>query len=262
MLIGINVFNLLPFLPFDGGRLVQLALFSRQRHLEALFRITAALLLAWISWALGAWILLAVAGLMLFTTGTTFRISAIVSQLKRGGFEAQALANGPIPPQQALPLVQQVREFFPQITDAKAIATLVRNVVERWQCSPPGVMGSIMVVLGHGGSFAVGLVALALLHIPSKTVVEHVDDSGRKVRREEIRVLGGLQEFTELNKQGQYHGRHEKYAPHSQRIVERGQYENGQRHGEWHTYDEAGLPQTRLKYEQGELVLWPAPLAP
>src|SRR5687767_5738358 len=45
LLLALNAFNLLPLLPLDGGRLVQLIIFSRQRHIEALFRVLVAVLL-------------------------------------------------------------------------------------------------------------------------------------------------------------------------------------------------------------------------
>jgi Zn-dependent protease len=57
MLLLINGFNLLPFMPLDGGRLLQLVLFSRQRHLEAIFRFATALLLMFCAWYLESWVL-------------------------------------------------------------------------------------------------------------------------------------------------------------------------------------------------------------
>jgi len=58
----INGFNLLPIFPMDGGRLLQIVLFSRNRYLESFINILAAVALIMIAWGLGAWILCAFGG--------------------------------------------------------------------------------------------------------------------------------------------------------------------------------------------------------
>jgi Zn-dependent protease len=179
MLIGLNAFNLLPLLPLDGGRLLQLVLFSRQRHLEAAFRVLTALVLAWISYAIGAWLLLGVAVMMLISTGATIRTSSIISRWRRSGLPPPTSASGPIPAAEALPLVQQVRAAFPQIKDPKGLATLVRNIIERLHASPPGILGSIVALVLHVGSFVVALVALVLLHLPARADIPRDRMEGR-----------------------------------------------------------------------------------
>ncbi len=57
MLIILNGFNLLPFVPLDGGRLVDLLLFSRRPWLAASFRLLTAAGLATVAWKLQNWIL-------------------------------------------------------------------------------------------------------------------------------------------------------------------------------------------------------------
>src|SRR5262245_12447829 len=52
LLLVLNGFNLLPFMPLDGGRLLHLVLFSRQHYLEALFRVLTGGLLAWLGWVM------------------------------------------------------------------------------------------------------------------------------------------------------------------------------------------------------------------
>jgi Zn-dependent protease len=55
MFLFINVFNLLPFYPLDGGRFLYTVLFSRNRYLEMVFRVFAALALILVGYALDAW---------------------------------------------------------------------------------------------------------------------------------------------------------------------------------------------------------------
>src|SRR6516165_9108489 len=77
LFVAINGFNLLPFMPLDGGRLLQLVLFGRQRHLQALFQGITGILLALVGFTTGGWVLGGVGVLMLFTSGHVFRVTTV-----------------------------------------------------------------------------------------------------------------------------------------------------------------------------------------
>jgi Zn-dependent protease len=71
VILVLNGFNLLPFMPLDGGRFLNEVLFSRNRMIEAAFGVFAALGLAAIGWLSGDYLIggLGVFWLLLVPTG-------------------------------------------------------------------------------------------------------------------------------------------------------------------------------------------------
>jgi Zn-dependent protease len=255
MLLGLNGFNLLPLLPLDGGRLLHLIVFSRQRHIEALFRIVTAVLLALLAWAIGAWPLAIPAVFMLMGIRLNFQISQLAQQL-RGPREAGKVMDlsERIPPEQAVPLIERVRAAFPAIVHAPTLASLVRQVWERMHLEPPGVLASILLLAIYGLSFFGTPIVAVLLQskIPSETNSTRAD--GSPVQREKVRSLGRLIEFTELNAAGLPHGRHVEFYPLSDKPRVEGTFENGQRHGIWTYLREDGEVERQEVYRHGRPV--------
>lgn len=83
MFILINGFNLLPFFPLDGGRLVYEVLFCRNQYLELCFRVLAALALIGVGLLLGAWFLTIFGVFNLIGVHFPFKLSKIATRLKR-----------------------------------------------------------------------------------------------------------------------------------------------------------------------------------
>src|SRR5439155_19114164 len=110
LLLVINGFNLLPFMPLDGGRLLHLILFSRQPYLEAVFRVLTGGLLALCGLALRGW-MLGMAGLaIVIGTPHVFRLSRL-ARLLRGPLRTGEVMDlsARIPFEWAVPLIETVR---------------------------------------------------------------------------------------------------------------------------------------------------------
>lgn len=161
LLLVINGFNLLPFLPLDGGRLLHLVLFSRQAWLEAAFRVVTGGLLAFCGWWLSAWLLMALGVWIVFATGYTYRVSRIAQMLRgplRTGGKMDLSAH--IPRHQAVPLIDLVRQQFPQMTTAQPLANTVRQVWERTHLRPPRLFASLGLLAVYVGGFLAAPVVL------------------------------------------------------------------------------------------------------
>lgn len=255
MLLLINGFNLLPFLPLDGGRLLHLVLFSRQRHLEAVFRVVTGALLALAGWAIGAWILMGLGVLILLATGYTFRISTLAMQL-RGQHppSAEMDLSARVPGDQAVRVLAQVRQAFPKLLQPRQLATAVRQVWERMHIEPPGVLASCGLLAVYVGSLLGTPVAALLLHFPWPRVASVSNADGTVSRQQEVRVLGRLQQSTQLGSDGGFEGRHIEYFPMQPGTAVEGSFAAGQRHGAWKFFTPEGNVQAELLYDHGKLI--------
>lgn len=157
LLVLINAFNLLPFLPLDGGRLLHLVLFSRQRHLEAAFQILAGGALALIGWSLGTWLLVAIGVWMVMTTAVIFRNNSIAQQLRPtlAILADDDLAPDTVPRSAAAQIVLKLRERLPNTTDPDVLASAVSSIWQRLRTQPPGVFASFTLL----GVYVAGLLA-------------------------------------------------------------------------------------------------------
>lgn len=79
----LNGFNLLPFVPLDGGQVANETLFSRYPILELIFRLIAICGLGWLAWNGQMWILGALVLFMLFMTPVAHRRACIIRDARR-----------------------------------------------------------------------------------------------------------------------------------------------------------------------------------
>jgi Zn-dependent protease len=85
MSVILNAFNLLPILPLDGGRLVDLALFNRFPKAKIVFDVLSVGALLFIAVTLDAWVLLAFSGLLAMTLWPGIKENLVMSRLVRSG---------------------------------------------------------------------------------------------------------------------------------------------------------------------------------
>ena len=255
MLLAVNGFNLLPFLPLDGGRLLDLILFSRQRHLEAVFRFVTGALLAMVGWLLGAWFLSIVGIFILLATRSTFRMSSLAQRLRgavQSGTKMDLSAR--IPRELAVPLIERVREMFPHLVQPKSLANTVRQVWERMHTRPPGLAVSIVLLGVYGVSF-LGTPLLGILFVfPIPSIATRTKPDGTTSRVLEMRSWGRLQATTELGADNQFNGRYVAYFVDTGKVAAEGSYVDGEPDGTWTYYTESGQFESQEVYHRGKLL--------
>ncbi len=151
LLIGLNGLNLLPLLPLDGGRIVNLLLFSRHAVLESLFQLFAVLGLAALGYAFGGWILYGLAVLMFLAIPHQYRLRRMAAELRADHPEMPAeLAD--LSPEEERRLFRRIRAGLTIQTDPKMIANSMRSLHELAVTSSPGLLTtfafSVLYVVG------------------------------------------------------------------------------------------------------------------
>ncbi len=164
MFAVINAFNLLPVMPLDGGRLLQILFFVRNRYVESVVNVLAAAALAWIAFSLQAWILYLPAGMLFFSTGYGFRVSTVAQELKRGLPSLMQVAADEIPSPAIALLLDRVREHFPAVTGAQRQARVMLHIWDKLHTHPPGAAATVLLFLVYAASLAaIFIVPLVLL---------------------------------------------------------------------------------------------------
>jgi Zn-dependent protease len=142
----INGFNLLPIFPLDGGRLLNLILFSRNRFLESGFLVLAALALLSYGAAKDYKIFLFLGGWLIISLGPTFKMNTIAQDIG-GQFRNQLPSmNDPIPMQIFRAIIGQVKDRFPAAKTPKGMAGMVFRVWERMHVRPPGALATVILL--------------------------------------------------------------------------------------------------------------------
>lgn len=152
LFIVLNGFNLLPFMPLDGGRLLQLVLFSRQRHLEAIFQVGTGLVLAVVGFAGRMWLLGGLGVMMVIGSGHTFRVRTVAQQMRQrlGADSRVSHDDERVPRPIALQILDLVRVRTPQLKDPKLLANTIQNVWERMHFQLPGALASVVLLAVYG----------------------------------------------------------------------------------------------------------------
>jgi len=192
MFLGINIFNLLPFYPLDGGRFLREILFSRNRYAELVFRILASGGLLLLALASGMWILAAFVAVGLLTIGPMFKMAGIAKALRSsvgpayppapsGGLVAGSFTAAPNPYEMAAPaappyamhnaqdepipdealraILGEIRRRMSPKANTATLAFYADEIWDRMHIRPAGVLPTVLLLLAYAGSFMVPLTA-------------------------------------------------------------------------------------------------------
>jgi len=271
--LALNLLNLLPIRPLDGGRFVHQVLFSRNRYVEMVANILMAGVLLLIGGALGSWLFGFLGFLQIMSVRQSFRMATVAEHLKKewsgsrsGGEEAppQDSAQGEDIPENLLrPIVDWITHNMPGPMKPKAMADVALQLWNRIAVRPPGIGATVLLlwvaamgyVLPLGAFVTVG-VWRALNDPVTKQIVEEKTDDGTVLYKQQVRFWDTLQSEIELSDdQRLYSGRHVRYYPDGT-LYEQGQWADGLRTGPWALHDPNGVMTAQVWYEAGHPVRW------
>lgn len=272
MFIFLNAFNLLPFFPLDGGRLLQEVLFSRNRYFELVFRVLAALMLMAMGFFGGLWVLGILGVINLFTVGIPFKIARISQKIRpqlaqcvnddMQPDQSETTDDDPFPPETARIIACNVYESISNKLKPNEMAGYISQIWERIQTRSPGIGATLGLLTVYLFSFLLALVSLfgfvMAEHIKNapleNKIAEYRKSDGRTGLKEEVYKLDTLHSETELSEDGRlYHGRMVKYNL-SGNITCQGLWNQGYPDGPWIYYDLPGELERMDIFDKGKLV--------
>jgi hypothetical protein len=251
----LNVFNLLPLYPLDGGRFLQQVLFSRSRYLDAVFRIIMAGLTVAVSVWLESWLLAIVGVAVIFGTGLAFRTGTVVKRLRANPEFPRAVDPDKASAGTIVSTQEELRRVFPASVTPAVEASRIWSVWQRLNARPPGHLVSLGLLLLYLLSLvAVPVAPVAyVLAASDESTVETAGPDGSMRRTLISRVHAFTFWEAELNEGGLYHGRSVDYFFGSR--TGESAWRDGLPHGEWISYDGDAKPEVTVVFDGGEFVV-------
>ncbi len=271
MFLILNLLNLLPIVPLDGGRFLNEVIFSRNRYIELVMNILAAGIFLIAGFGFDIWVLKILGFLNLLTIRYTFNLATATKLIGRDLLEKGKSVSGEIferPSEEDIPedflkrMISWIYKNMPGPMKPKVVAATSLHIWERIRVRPPkwGATTALIIVFAMG--YFLSFVSLATFafctfgdYMHTSKIVEYEDDEGVKHYKQQWHYSGVLDTEIELIEDKQYyHGYHRVYD-FDGRITEEGQWEMGRRTGQWKIYDSNGLLTEEVFYEDGKPVL-------
>lgn len=266
----INVFNLLPFYPLDGGRFLYTVLFSRNRYLEFCFRVFAALALVLVGYVLGAW-LLAILGLLnLWVVRIPFKLAKAAKEVKQTeacrtlfACSIAEVDSDVIPASVGRVIIDKVYEQFPPPIGINIVAGHTKQIWERICFRSSGIFSTVGLLVVYFLVFCLPLAAfigsMFFSFIERKgfvetKIVECQKPDGTKGLKEQSYFGGKLGVETEIDPESYlYDGKETTYYD-ANSISGEGTWIEGKLNGEWKAYDKDGELKRVTVYDIGNFV--------
>ncbi|MCF6313904.1 MAG: site-2 protease family protein [Verrucomicrobiales bacterium] len=181
MFLILNGFNLLPFLPLDGGWVLHSTFFCRHYLLDITFRSLAGV--GFVAWGYlgGGTVLLILGVFMLLGLPLAYKKAKAVHTLKLKGVTASALEGDTMPPETAREIVAEINASYNHAAlNTKIIAQHTVQIFESLNAQPPGWLGSGAALVAQVGGFAMAvLFCVVFIFGPNPGMLSDLADVGR-----------------------------------------------------------------------------------
>lgn len=159
VLIALNLFNLLPLTPLDGGQLMEVLLFARHPTLNVVFRVFAVAALM----AIGLWVapaLVIFGAVILMGVSTEYRVGKSVRRLQTREIEFRCPDPSVIPLEPARLIYDDLRQTLPVQPNARTMARLALRCFELLNATPPRWSVTLALLGLYVSSVGISLVVL------------------------------------------------------------------------------------------------------
>lgn len=187
LVIGLNLFNLLPLLPLDGGWFWNSVLFCRHRALEAGFKGLAGVALIGSSLIGGGRVWLFVGVSLLAAIPKTWRLGEVAARLKQRGW--QSSQEDLISNETAQLILAELKPARKTPAPAKVAAAETLHVFERLNAHPPNWLESFGLSALYGATVIVACVGLGFGAAAKENIAGSKVVSMKEPAREHVPVL-------------------------------------------------------------------------
>jgi len=270
MFFFINIFNLLPFMPLDGGRFFKTVLFSRNRYVEAAFIIVGGIGLAVIGFAIDSRLLVIVGIIGFVSLSGEFKKNGVARRIRedirdKHQISIEQLPVSPVdkevPHGISRDVIDMVRTTFHTIQRTDALVNVILDVWERVRIKPPGVIATVFLIMLYLGGFFLSCVSCAGVVLGREgglrsEIVSCADEDEETYYVEYRYLMGVLKTERELSDDCLlYHGKAYKYFFRGA-VAAEGQFQEGYKDGEWKYYNRSsGELERKVLYDRGK-VMW------
>jgi Zn-dependent protease len=260
VMILLNALNLLPIMPLDGGRCIDV-LFINRRHFRFVFSMLGAILFLVLAFSSKDFIFGMIGVFSIFGAISNFKLHGISQSLKAEGFQAvstQELLENAGSLQSVL---AKLREKFPELFTPKAQPKAIFNqlsvVVDTVKSVPARLFPKILLLGSYLIFLSAGLIAGTLLmamNYNEKSRTETID--GKHVVYAERYFFGEKKSECPVNDQRFFHGQGKGFTNKGTTTDALFTYADGYRQGEWLLYNERGDIAEKRLYQDGRLISW------
>lgn len=257
----LNAFNLLPFLPLDGGRVIDNLLFPRNVKIEIVFKVVSGLGLIGVAYLLRSPLLGIFAIGFLISIKKTYNIGSIAKELKNNIPLEDQINDINIQKKYIPEIDAQLKNKFSMPISPKETAKHIISVWQRLCNLPPkkGVvfgLGFIYVFLVCFAVVATFIFEAGVAYSQTERKIEYADtNDGQKIKREVLYYKGKYIGYTEVSSSNLYHGKSENYYIETGKLKRSGQWYHGKWDGEWQDYDQEGNVIRKTILDKGHLIV-------
>lgn len=158
LMLVLNLFNLLPFMPLDGGWVAHITLFSRSKYLDIGFRAVTILVMLAATVLLQDRILLFLGIAMLVGLPAVWRSLKVQELLSREALPPPVADQ--IPAEAICRIAQVCQEAKMPAVNLSGLAAMTINVYEAVMARPTSWIATLGLWALHGGAIGLGLVGL------------------------------------------------------------------------------------------------------
>ncbi len=255
----INVFNLLPFHPLDGGRFFDAILFSRHPVMEVVFKTVTTLMLGGIALLLKSPVLGIFAIMIFFSLKTTHIAAKAAYEYKKKHSHTDVGDMQDIPEECLRDLVPYAKKIVPAAhVTPKLLATHINAIWQRIRNRPSRTSASIGMTCIYLVITLFGIISFFLftwisfaVENRTKTIITQTYPDGSEHWYEQMMIGSNSQQKIEINQDGFFNGSQTNWHLFTQIIEKTGQWQNGYRNGTFILYDLDGQTNGIIVYTNG-----------